>query len=290
VAAPGPLGDALRLVHGLATDPATALLDFAEDAGVPALAELRLVLPDGLEAGLAGWLNRYLTAATVEGDSPQVRIAELDALIRSVLLSWELRSTLELPGGATGLHSPVALAFASPVGLVVVPVDVTAPVTAGVGVSAGIAWPSDGTAAVVTISEHAMGLPFGRYALQGLEAMLLARFGAPDLAAALAGLVGCQALAAEVAGRCTGPLCVGHQAELLAICQGGVGEAAARIEAQLRALDFEAIDFRAGTASPPGALLPGAVEVTALQAGVWTASIDLGQGAEPATTTFTAVR
>src|SRR5512138_3461410 len=70
VAAPGPLGDALRLVHGLAVDPGTALLDLAEDAGVPALGELRLVLPDALESELAGWMNGYLETAAVDGVSP----------------------------------------------------------------------------------------------------------------------------------------------------------------------------------------------------------------------------
>ena len=86
VAAPGPLGDALRLVHGLAVDPGAALLDLAEDAGVPALGELRMVLPDALESELTGWMNAYLETAIVDGVSPHARIAELDALVRSVLL------------------------------------------------------------------------------------------------------------------------------------------------------------------------------------------------------------
>lgn len=290
VAAPGPLGDALRLVHGLATDPGTALLDFAEDAGVPAVAELRLVLPEAVEAELAGWMNGYLTTATATagGASPYAELAELDALIRSVVLSWELRSTLELPEGSPGRHAPVAIAFASPAGPVVVPVDVTAPVTAATGVSAELAW-AEGVA-VATVSDHAMGVPFGRYALRGLEALLLDRYGTPALDAVLAGVVGCPALAEDVAGQCVGPLCVGHQADLLAVCQGGVGGAAARLEAQLLALDFKAIHLQAGTASPQGALLPGAVDVTGLQGGVWTAAIDLGNGPEAASATFTAVR
>jgi hypothetical protein len=49
-AAPGPLGDALGLIHGMAENPARALLDTAEEAGVPALGTLRLLLPGTLEA------------------------------------------------------------------------------------------------------------------------------------------------------------------------------------------------------------------------------------------------
>lgn len=283
VAAPGPLGDALRLVHGLNVDPGAALLDLAEQAGVPALSELRLVLPDALEAELTGWMNGYLTTATVGGESPHDRIAALDALIRSVLLAWELRSTLSLPVGAAGTHAPVAIAFDSPAGPVVVPVGATAPVTSGTGVTATLAWNGGpGAPATVSIGDHAMGVPFGRYALTGLEA-LLAQRGFADLHALLADAVGCGALAAAVAGRCLGPVCVGHEASLLAVCEAGVGEAAARLEARVLALDYEAIHFQAGTATagPAGGL----------SAGTWTAAIDLGNGAEQATlASFTAAR
>jgi hypothetical protein len=292
VAAPGPLGDALRLVHGLALDPGAALLDFAEDAGVPALAELRWVLPDALESELTGWMNGYLETATLDGVSPHDRIVELDDLIRSVLLEWELRSTLLLPADALGRHEPVSLAFDSPAGPVLIPVSATAPVTAGVDVTATVAWPDgrDG-AAVATLGDHAMGVPFGRYALQGLEAILLAQSGAADVAAFLADAVGCDALAASVAARCVGFVCVGHEAELLAVCEGGVAEAAQQLEARILGLDFRAIHLERGTARAVGAALEPAQHATALQDGVWTASIDVGNGAETATTaTFTAVR
>jgi hypothetical protein len=292
VAAPGPLGDTLRLVHGLATDPGAALLDFAEDAGVPALGELRMVLPDALESDLTGWMNAYLESATLDGTSPHARIVALDDLVRSVLLEWELRSTLVLPADEAGRHEPVAIAFDSPAGPVVVPLDATAPVTAGVGVTATVSWPDGpGGAPVATVGDHAMGIPFGRYALQGVEAILLARYGAPDVGSFLAGAVGCPAMAASVADRCLGFVCVGHEAELLEVCEGGVAEAASRIEAQLLGLDFQAIHFERGTAVAVGASFDPARDATALQDGVWTATIDLAQGGtESATATFSAVR
>lgn len=291
VAAPGPLGDALRLVHGLAEDPGTALLDLAEDAGVPAVAELRLVLPDALEAELAGWMNDHLEAATVGGVSPHARLAELDALVRSVLLRFELRSTLALPADAPGVHAPVALAFGSPAGPVTVDLEPTASVTAGVGVVGTVAWPDGrGGAAAATLGDHAMGLPFGRHALLGLELLLVQRAGAPGVRAFLADAVGCEALAASVAARCLGPLCVGRAAELRAVCEGGLDAAAARLEARILDLDFRAIRFERGTAVAEGAALVPARGPDALRDGVWTASIDLGNGAEPAAATFNAVR
>jgi len=93
------------------------------------------------------------------------------------------------------------------------------------------------------------------------------------------------ALAADVAGHCVGPVCVGHEASLLAICEAGVDEAAARLEAQVLGLDYQAIHFQAGTAT---AAASGAGSLTA---GTWTAAIDLGSGPEQATlATFTAAR
>ncbi len=291
VAAPGPLGDALRLEHGLAVDPGTALLDLAEDAGVPAVGELRLVLPDALESELTAWMNAYLETATVEGVSAHARVAELDALVRSVLLEWELRSTLVLPEGAPGTHAPLSLAFDSPVGPVVVPLDATAPATTGVAVTASVSWPGgpDG-AAVASIGDHAMGIPFGRYALQGLEAILLARYGAGDVATVLSGAIDCPAMATSVASRCVAFACVGHEAELLDACAAGVAEAAAGIEGRILALDYRAIHFERGTATAVGAARSPAQAPTSLQNGVWTATIDLGNGAEAATATFSAVR
>lgn len=291
VAAPGPLGDALRLVHGLAVDPGTGLLDLAEDAGVPALGELRMVLPDALESELTAWMNAYLETATVDGASPHGRIAELDALVRSVLLEWELRSTLVLPEGAPGTHAPVSLAFDSPAGPVVIPLDVTAPVTEGVGVGATVSWPGgpDGPA-LASIGDHAMGIPFGRYALQGLDAILLALYGASDVGAVLSGAIDCPAMAASVASRCLAFACVGNEAGLLDVCESGVAEAATRLEAQILGLDFRAIHLERGAATALGAARSPAQGPTSLQDGVWTATIDLGNGAETATATFTAVR
>ncbi len=54
VAAPGPLGDSLRLLRDLSDNPARALLDMAEMAGVPGLDILLLALPSSLASWRAG--------------------------------------------------------------------------------------------------------------------------------------------------------------------------------------------------------------------------------------------
>lgn len=299
VAAPGPLGESLALLHDLSTHPAGALLDLAEAAGTPALGTLRLALPSTLEDRLEGWMNGYLSSATVNGVSPRDRIAALDAQVRSVLLSWELRSSLRLPSSGAGTHAPVALAFSVATQPIVVPVSATAPVTAGTGVTATVTWPAGGGSPAVAVGPHAMGVPFGKYALTGLDWLLLREYGTADVAGTLDALVDCAGLAASVAGRCVdvglAEICVGHASELRTICEAGLAEAATRLEERILAIDFEAIAFASGTATVQGVAsgaVSGTATATGLSAGRWSSTIDLGQSPEPepaTTSDFTAV-
>ncbi|WP_242343727.1 hypothetical protein [Anaeromyxobacter terrae] len=293
-AAPGPLGDALGLVHGLAVNPAGALLDLAEDAGVPALGTIRSVLPDALQGELEGWMNAFLETATVGGSTPHDDLVALDALIRSVLLDWELRSELELLTPAPGRHTPKAIAFHATGEPLVIPVDATAPVAAATGVYANVSWVEgqDGPAKL-SVGDHAMGVPFGRYARQALAILLEAQYGVPDVRAVLAGAVDCAAMAESVGARCVGFVCVGHETELAAVCEGGLDEAAAQVEARILALDYKAIHLQAGTATAEGVAVDPASEIATAErfaGGVWTASVDLGQGEEEASATFVAAR
>ena len=274
-------------MHSLVENPGAAILQFADDAGVPAAAALRAALPDALESRLADWMNSYLETATVNGVSPYDHFVWLDNTVQSLLLNWELQSRLVLPVDRPGTHTPVSFLFVSPAGPI--PLDPTAPVSPGVGVTATVSWPSgpDG-AAVMTISDHTMGLPFGRYAPQALNAILLADYGAEDVAAYLANAVDCSAMGDSVASHCVSIVCVGHPAEVAAICQGGLAEGASQIENQILGLDFRAIHFERGTAIAVGSTVSRPQNAASLDGGVWTSTIDFGDGPQPATATFTA--
>ena len=287
-ATPGALGGTLQLVHGLVDDPGTAILNFAEDAGVPGLSTLRSVLPDALMSRLSGWMNSYIKTASVGGVTPYDQLVWLDSTVQALLLYWGLQSRLALPVNMTGTHAPISLIFNIPSGSPLsFPLGATAPVTSGVGVAATVSWPNgtDG-AAVVSISDHFMGLPFGRYALQALDAILLAQYGTPNLAAYLANAVGCSGMAQYVASQCVSIVCVGHEADLLDVCEGGLAEGGRQIENQILGLDFMAIHFENGTAIAVGAQVSRPQDATALQNGVWTSTVDFGNGPEPATATF----
>jgi hypothetical protein len=297
VAAPGPLGDSLRLLHELSVNPAGALLDFAATAGVPALGTLRLALPSSIEDQLEGWMNGYLETASVNGRSPHDEIVALDDRIRSILLDWDLRSTLDLPPSASGTHAPIALVFTAGGDPIIVPVDATAPVTAGIGVTATVSWPAGGGNPTVSIGDHAMGIPFGRYALTAVDTMTELAYGAPGIDAALDVIVDCAGLAQSVAGQCVGvgpaAVCVGHEVELTAICEAGLDEAAAQLEEKILASDYQAIHFVSGTATVEGVAIEvgtGTATASALSSGAWTSTIDLGEEPEAATASFTATR
>ena len=290
-AAPGPVGDTLRLVHRLVDDPAAAILSFADDAGVPGLSTLRSALPDVLESKLTGWMNAYIKTASVGGISPYDQIVTMDQLIQSLLLNWGLQSRLTLPLGAPGTHAPVSLSFASASSPVVIPLDATASVISATGVTATLSWPGGSNgAAVVTISDHTLGLPFGRYALQALNAILLSQYGSANLGAYLSSAIGCPGMAKSVASQCVSvvisDVCVGHESDLLAVCEGGLSEAAKQIEDQIRGLDLKAIHCLSGTATAIGVSLSRPQDATALANGLWTVTVDFGSGAQPATATF----
>jgi hypothetical protein len=289
-AAPGPLGDALGLVHTFVVDPGAAIINYAGQAGVPGLSTLRSVLPDALESRLAGWMSSYIKSASVGGVTPYDSLSWLDGTVRALLLYWGLQSRLALPVGISGTHSPSSLTFAlssgSPISF---PLDSTASVTAGIGVTALVSFPDGpGGRASVTISDHFMGLPFGRYALQALNAILLERYGDANLTAFLSDAVGCAGMASFVASQCVSIVCVGHESDILDVCEGGLGEGAKQIEDQITGLDFKAIHFQQGTATAIGAQVTRPQDATALQDGVWAVTVDFGSGEQPAHATFAA--
>jgi hypothetical protein len=283
-AAPGSVRDTLGLVHGLVTDPGAAILNFADQAGVPALGTLRSVLPDALESRLSGWITSYIKTP-VAGVSPYDELSGLDSLVQSLILSWGLESRLALPPGQPGTHAPLSLVFTPSVSF---PLEATAGVTSGIDVTATLTWPSGGSP-FVSVSDHFMGFPFGRYALQALNTILLAQYGKPNVAAYLSDYVGCSGMADSVSSQCVSVLCVGHKDDLLSVCEGGLSAAASQIEDQIRSLDFKAIRFQSGKAIAEGVAVSRPQDATSWKNGTWDPTVDLGSGPQGAKATFTAV-
>jgi hypothetical protein len=287
-ASPGPVRNALTLMHSLVDDPGAAILAFADQAGVPAATTLRAALPSALLNGLTGWMNSYIKTAGSNGVVPYDRLVWLDDTVRTLLLYWNLDSRLALPAGS-GTHTPRVLGFnvssGSPVLYAIDPTLLT-PAT---NVTAALSWP-DGDAAppLATLSDHSFALPFGRYAAPALDAILLAKYGTPTLAAYLSDSVGCAGLAESVAAQCVSVVCVGHASEVAALCEGGLAEGARQIDAQIQSIDLKAIHFQRGTATAVSSEGANPQPLAAMKNGVWTVTVDFGNGPEPANATFSA--
>ncbi len=287
-AAPGPLADALGLVHGFVDDPANAILTFAADAGIPELSALQSELPSALYGSLTGWMNSYIKSANASGVVPYDQLVWLDDTVRSLLLYWGLQSSLALPVGQPGTHTPLAFIFTSPTEPLTFPIDASGAVP-GAGITALASW-LDGpsSAAVVTISDHAMAMPFGPYALPALNAILLAQYAAPDLGSFLSNAIGCEDMATSVASHCVGIVCVGHAGDLFAVCEGGLAEGARQIDDQIDGLRIQTLHFENGSATAVGASVSRPQDATSLESGVWEATVDFGNDPEPADATFSA--
>jgi hypothetical protein len=278
---PQPAYDLVETLHDFSTAPAHTLLDLAEDAGVPAVSELRAALPDSIESRLEGWIDDRIEAVTING-VPVTQVAgDIAALGETTLTQFAIDSTLDVGTDGHAAHRLVRLDF-TPAGL-----DVRVPVGQLPGdiVAANLtATASHGTLA---LSAHDFGLPYGHYAWQALEAGMTAQYGA-GVRGLLGAAVNCPAVADAVANKCAFGVCVGHRSQLLEICERGLDEVVNRARDKFEAQRFDAIRFDAGTATLAA---PGTNGIaTRLDGGVWTAKIDAGLGLRRAPATFTGAR
>jgi hypothetical protein len=257
--------DAVELIRGLRDNPGETLFDLAEEAGVPAVGEVRDALPSYLEDRLYGWIDGELASYT-HGDSPiAVVIDRILTIAETVIAELRLSSELTVED-ELAVHRLRAIAFA--VDAYEVGFDLDAPATA-------TASHTDDT---LTLGAHAYGLPYGEYALAAVQSILQAELGT-DLRGVLGLLVDCPTLADTIANKCYWNQCVGHESQLAAVCEGGLDYLAQEIIERVSAMRFDALTLQSGTATQTA---------DGLSDGTWTATIDAGMGPRSAPGRFTA--
>lgn len=277
--------DAIEILRGLRDAPGQTLFDLAEEAGVPAVGEIRDALPSSLESRLYGWIDDELAQFT-HGDHPiAVALGLILRVAEATVAEIHLGAELTLDGDAA-VHTLREVGFAIEGREVRIGVEEWAGVLDLDGEATARVTP-DGTDARLALGAHAFGLPYGELALRAIEDVLVLELGA-DLRGALGMLIDCPTLAHEVATTCYWGACVGHEAQLLEVCEGGLDHAAAQIRSRLAAVRFDAIALDAGTArlldgSPADRVADDLVD------GVWQATIDAGMGPRFAPGTFAGV-
>ena len=278
---------AVQTLEGLRDHPAETLFALADDAGVPAVATIRDALPSVLSSRLDGWIDGYVRGLTT-GDGTVAQVIDtVVGVCRAPVGAIELESRLTVRGAAS--HHQLET-----VGLEVAGQAMSFDVAPLVGVGVALDVPVatdvtlDGDRATLALGDHGFGLPYGRIAWAAFDGAVRARYGR-DLRGLLGDAVGCEALAASVANRCVLGVCVGHRSELRSICEGALDEAVAQLRERVLAQAVEPIALDAGAAV---LVRGGATDGFAgsVEGGVWTAQLDLGQGARPAAATFTGAR
>lgn len=253
----------LQTLRSFSQNPAKTLFDVAEDAGVPAVEEIRDNLPDYVEDKLEGWLNTEIEKLTINGVSVTQHAANIVALAEQSLGTFAIDSTLVVDG-TSATHTLGQLDL-SPAGL-----EATFPLSF-VDAQTTACSSQDGT---FTIGAHGYSIPYGEYVWQAIDAQVNVR-------ASLGAAVDCPSLAHTISNKCYWGYCVGHRAELTEICERGLDEVVERVRAKFVATKLDLVQLDAGTAT---------IVADGLENGTWTAQINAGQGLRNAPAAFTATK
>jgi hypothetical protein len=265
--------DMVVVFRDFSTNPTQTLLDVAEDAGVPAVASIREDLPDYVEDKLEGWINGEIAKVKLNG-VPITQVAgNIAALAESVLTRFAIDSELAIDG-ASATHRLKAIDFA-PAGLDT-KFDIGGLPNEVVSATASCS-SQDGA---LTIGDHGYSIAYGQYVWQAVERDMTTQYGG-TIRQMFGQAMNCPAIAHTIANKCVWGYCVEHETELTTICERGLDEVVARVQAKVAALRFDAVRFASGTAT---------IAPDRLEGGVWTAEINAGMGLRAVPATFSATR
>jgi len=273
---PAPAEELVVTLRDFSVHPGHTLIDLADQAGVPAVSELRAVLPDVLESQLDGWIDGEIAKLRIDGVPVTQLAGQAAALAETALTQFELDSELQLDAGRA-THRLTAIDFA-PAGL-----DARLALETEISASA----PTTSRAGQLSIGDHRFGLAYGEYIWRAADAEIAKQFGG-GIRAALGSAIDCPRLAQTIANKCVLGVCVGHASQLGELCERGLDEVVGIAHDRIAELRFDALHFAAGSARLVDTSGDGIAD--ALANGVWTAEINAGFGLRHVPATFTATR
>jgi len=273
---PAPAEELVITLHDFSVHPGHTLIDLADQAGVPAVSELRAVLPDVLESQLDGWIDGEIAKLRIDGVPVTQLAGQAAALAETALTQFELDSELQLDAGRA-THRLTAIDFA--------PAGLDARLALETEISASTLTTS--RAGQLSIGDHRFGLAYGEYIWRAADAEIAKQFGG-GIRAALGSAIDCPHLAQTIANKCVLGVCVGHASQLDELCERGLDEVVGIAHDRIAELRFDALHIAAGSARLVDTSGDGIAD--ALANGVWTAEINAGFGLRHAPATFTATR
>jgi hypothetical protein len=278
---PPQIEEVVVTLRDFSTNPAKALLDLAERRGVVAVTILRAALPGTLEDKLEGWINAEIEKLKIAGKPITEYAGEIAMLAEIALTQFAVDSELSIDGGAathriTGLDlHPAGIDFRLPIGGLAGDLLTQEPSLSVAGHGA------------LALGDQHFGLQYGEYAWRGIEAASTLVFGG-GVRATLGTAINCPSLAQTIASKCLLGVCVDHEAELRAICEGGLDAVVDFAHDKLAAMRLDVLHFAEGAARLVDDDGDGVGD--RIVDGVWQAELNLGLGLRHAPATFTGAR
>ncbi len=150
-----------------------------------------------------------------------------------------------------------------------------------------------GSLGSIDIGDHGMRLPLGEFAVYGLNATIAATSDFEDLGDALAGILNCEGLAADIGDLCISFVCVADESQLQSICETGLDLVAQQVESRIRGLDVSELRLSGGQADVTASAKEDSTrdkEINAFKAGRWDAVFTFGTKELPTRASFEATR
>jgi hypothetical protein len=274
---PGQAEIVVSTLRELSTDPAHALITLASAAGVPAVGTLYNLLPGIITDQLEGWINTEIAKVKINGVSITSYAGQIAGLADTALSHFTVDSELSF-------HDQIATHRITALDLTPTGINYKLPI----GGLAGDLLSQDASVFLaktgsVKLGEQHFGLEYGEYAWEGLDAASQALFG-NDIRGALGNAINCPNLAHHIADKCIFTVCVGHQAELTAICEGGLDAIVNFAHDRMAALRLDVLHLASGQGQLVDDNGDGAFD--RITGGTWQAELNLGLGLRPTTASF----
>jgi hypothetical protein len=268
-------------LRDFATAPGPALIDYAELGGVEAVRTLRSGIPLSLASRLEGWISLEIAKAQVDGKPLAEYFGAMKMIGQGALAKLSVESQLALEDG-TRMHQITGLDLGA-AGL-----DLRVPFDGLAGESLmqqpEITVAADGS---LSLGEQRFGLAYGAHAWQGIDAASTHLYG-DTVRATLGAAIDCAALATAISKQCLLDVCVGHEAELRTVCEGGLDKLVDVTREKFATITIEELHFSKGDAKLVDDDGDGVNDRIA--DGVWQAELNLGLGLRTVTAQFSGER
>lgn len=228
-------------LRAFAQSPAQTLISLADDANVPELTLLQSALSSTLEAQLPGWIDAEIDKALTSGKTTRQLATEVAGFAETALTRFGLDSTLSFSPTKT-THTLRGLSFRLSGLDVVVPLGGLKADTIDTQPAVEV-----GEGGAISFGDHQFGIAFANHAWQGINLASKTVFGA-DVRTALATAVNCRTIAETVATKCVYSSCVGHPAQLQAVCEHGLDLIVTKLAADVGAFDLDVLRYVSGSA------------------------------------------